>query len=64
MEQIAGVIQKVIFKSDDTGYAVVSIKIDYTNPDMKKYQDYLISNLLTVTCYYDRMPVKDEEYSY
>ena len=64
MEQITGVIQKVIFKSDDTGYAVVSIKIDYTNPDMKKYQDYLISNLLTVTCYYDRIPVRDEEYSY
>ena len=64
MEKITGIIQKVIFKSEDTGYAVVSIKIDYTNPDMRKYQDYLISNLLTVTCYYDRMPVKDEEYSY
>lgn len=64
MEKITGIIQKVIFKSDDTGYAVVSIKIDYTDPDMRKYQDYLISNLLTVTCYYDRIPVKDEEYSY
>ena len=64
MEQITGIIQKVIFKSEDTGYAVVSIKIDYTNPDMKKYQDYLISNLLTVTSYYDRIPIKDEEYSY
>lgn len=64
MENITGIIQRVIFKSDDTGYAVVSIKIDYTNPEMKIYQDYLISNILTVTCYYDRIPIKDEEYSY
>ncbi|MBQ6816970.1 MAG: ATP-dependent RecD-like DNA helicase [Bacilli bacterium] len=64
MEKLTGIIQRVIFKSDDTGYAVVSIKLDYTDPDIKKYQDYLISNLLTVTCYYDRAPIKDEEYSY
>lgn len=64
MENITGIIQKVIFKSDDTGYAVVSIKIDYSNPEMRKYQDYLFTNILTVTCYYDRIPVKDEEYSY
>lgn len=64
MEQITGIIQKVIYKSEDTGYAVVSLKIDYKNPDMKKYQDYLITNLLTITCYYDRVPIKDEEYTY
>lgn len=64
MEKIAGIIQKVIFSSPETGYAVTSIIINYKDPEMKKYQDYLMSNLLTVTCYYDRLPIKDEEYEY
>ena len=34
MEKLTGIIQRVIFKSDDTGYAVVSIKLDYTDPDI------------------------------
>ena len=64
INHITGIIQKVIFKSEDSAYAVVSLKLDYKNPEMKKVQDLLITNLITVTCYYDRIPVKDEEYSY
>lgn len=64
MEKISGIVQKIIYNNDENGYAVVSIKIDYTDKEMKKYQDYLISNLLTVTCYYSRAPLKDEEYLY
>ncbi|MBO4666732.1 MAG: AAA family ATPase, partial [Bacilli bacterium] len=30
----------------------------------KELQNLLITNILTVTCYYDRIPIKDEEYSY
>ena len=65
MEQkVFGVIQKVIFQNEENAYAVVSLKLDYSNPELKMIQDILITNLLVVTCYYDRMPIKDEEYSY
>lgn len=64
MENITGIIKRVIFSSKDTGYAVCSVKLDYKDPNMEKYQDILITNLLTVTCYYDRLPVMDEKYSY
>lgn len=64
MEKILGIIQKVIYKNEENNYAVVSLKLDYKNPEMKNIQDILITNILTVTCYYDRMPIKDEEYSY
>ena len=64
LNRITGVIQRVIFKSEDSAYAVVSLKLDYKNPEMKDIQDLLITNLVTVTCYYDRLPIKDEEYSY
>ena len=64
IDRIKGIIQKVIFKNDDSAYAVVSLKLDYKDPEMKKVQDLLITNIVTVTCYYDRLPIKDEEYSY
>ena len=64
MEKIIGTIQRVIFSNKENSYAVVSLKLDYSNPEMKKIQDLIIVNIITVTCYYDRMPVKDEEYIY
>ena len=64
MEKIIGSIQRIIFSNNDNSYAVVSLLLDYQNPEMKKIQDMIITNLLTVTCYYDRLPVKDEEYIY
>ena len=64
MEKIIGSIQRVIFSNKDNSYAVVSLKLDYDSKEMKKIQNLLITNLLTVTCYYDRLPVKDEEYIY
>ena len=62
--KIFGVIQKVIFKNEENSYAVVALKLDYSNPELKPIQGILITNILTVTCYYDRLPIKDEEYSY
>ncbi|MBO4666798.1 MAG: ATP-dependent RecD-like DNA helicase [Bacilli bacterium] len=63
-QKVSGIIQKVIYKNEENSYAVVSLKIDYSDKEMKEIQDILITNLLIVTCYYDRLPVKDEEYSY
>ena len=62
--RIQGIIQKVIFKNEENSYGVVSLKIDYKNPEMKALQSILITNIVTVTCTYDRIPIKDEEYSY
>ena len=62
--KIQGVIQKIIFKNDENCYCVVSLKLDYKNKEMKELQSLLITNIITVTCYYDRIPIKDEEYAY
>ena len=64
MELIRGTITKVLFKNEENGYAVCKIKIDYSNKDMAKYKDYLYSNTLTITSYYDRIPVEGEELEY
>lgn len=64
METIRGTIIKVLFKNEENGYAVCKIKIDYSNKDMAKYKDYLYSNILTITSYYDRIPVEGEEIEY
>ena len=64
MERITGKVNRIVYSSDKTNYAIVSIKIDFKDEEMAKYQDYLFSNLLTVTSYYDRLPVEGEEYSY
>ena len=64
METIRGTITKVLFKNEENGYAVCKIKIDYSNKDMAKYKDYLYSNILTITSYYDRIPVEGEEIEY
>ena len=64
MEKITGKILKIIYKNEANNYAIVIIKIDYKDEEMKKYQDILFSNQLTVTGYYDRLPIEGEDYSY
>lgn len=64
MEVIRGTISKILFKNEENGYAVCKIKIDYSNKEMAKYKDYLYSNILTITSYYDRIPVEGEELEY
>ena len=64
MERITGKILKVIYKNESNNYAIVIIKIDFKDPDMEKYKDILISNTLTITGYYERIPLENEEFSY
>jgi hypothetical protein len=38
--------------------------LDYKDKELAKYRDKLFSNLLTVTCNFDRRPLPDEEYDF
>lgn len=64
MEEIHGVIVKVTYYNSDTHFGVVRIKLDYQDEKLAKYKDKLFSNLLTVTCSFDRQPIEDEEYEF
>jgi len=64
MEEIHGVIVKVTYYNSDTHFGVVRIKLDYRDEKLAKYKDKLFSNLLTVTCSFDRRPIEDEEYEF
>lgn len=64
MEEIHGVIVKVTYYNSDTHFGVVRIKLDYRDEKLAKYKDKLFSNLLTVTCSFDRQPIEDEEYEF
>ena len=61
MEKLEGTIEKILFKNEENGYAVLRIKLDYTKKKMAKYKDILYTNLLTVTSFFDRFPVIGEQ---
>ena len=63
-ETIYGVVTRVTYYSDETHFGVVRIKLDYKDKELAKYREKLFSNLLTVTCNFDRRPVPDEEYDF
>jgi len=54
----------VTYYNSDTHFGVVRIKLDYRDEKLAKYKDKLFSNLLTVTCSFDRQPIEDEEYEF
>jgi exodeoxyribonuclease V alpha subunit len=64
MEEIHGTVTKVTYYNPDTHFGVVRIKLDYRDEKLVKYRDKLFSNLLTVTCSFDRQPIVDEEYEF
>lgn len=61
MEIVKGKVVKVLFKNEENGYTVITIKLDYTDKELKKIQSIIYTNILTVTCYFDRTPVVGEE---
>lgn len=61
MEKLEGTIEKILFKNEENGYAVLRIKLDYTKKKIAKYKDILYTNLLTVTSFFDRFPVIGEQ---
>ena len=40
MEKLEGTIEKILFKNEENGYAVLRIKLDYTKKKMAKYKDF------------------------
>jgi len=63
-EKIYGNITKVVFYSSESGFGVVSLKINFKDKKMSKYKDILYSNNLSVTCLFDRKPIEDEKYTF
>ena len=63
-EKIYGVVNKVVYYNEDNGFAVISLKLNYKNKDMAKYKDMLYSNMLSVTCLFDRKPIEEETYTF
>ena len=63
-EKLYGVVNKVVYYNEDNGFAVISLKLNYKNKDMAKYKDMLYSNLLSVTCLFDRRPIEEETYTF
>lgn len=64
LESLYGIITKVTYFSEETHFGVVRIKLDYQDRTILKYKAKLFSNILTVTCNFDRIPLIDEEYDF
>lgn len=64
MDNIYGTILKVTFFNKENGYGIVKIKLNYQDRKIAQYRSKLFTNQLTVLCYFDRLPVEDEEYDF
>lgn len=64
METIVGVVTRINFYDDNTGFGIVRIKLNYQNPEMAKYRSILFANILSVLATFDREPLIDEEYEF
>lgn len=64
MEKLKGVVTKIIYYDEDSGFAIIKIKIDYKDRDMVKYREILFHNILSVLSNFDRKPILDEEYEF
>ena len=63
-ESLYGSITKITYFNEDNGYGVVKIKLNYQDHKIAKYRAKLFTNLLVVTCVFDRKPIIDEEYDF
>ena len=63
-ETLYGAVNKVTYYSDETHFGVIKIKLDYQDKKIAKYKAKLFTNILTVTCNFDRMPIVDEEFEF
>jgi exodeoxyribonuclease V alpha subunit len=62
--RIYGVIHKVRYFKEETGFGIVRIKLDYNDPYIRTFQEKLYSSFLAVTCNFDRLPLIEEEYEF
>jgi len=64
MEVIKGVVTKVVYYDESSGFGIIKIKLDFKDKDVVKYREILFSNILTVLTNFDRRPILDEEFQF
>ena len=64
LENIYGSVNKITYFNEDNGYGIIKIKLNYQDNKIAKYRAKLFSNILTVTCNFERRPLIDEEYDF
>ena len=63
-ENIYGSVNKITYFNEENGYGIIKIKLNYQDNRIAKYRAKLFSNILTVTCNFDRKPLINEEYDF
>lgn len=63
-ENIYGSVNKITYFNEENGYGIIKIKLNYQDNKIAKYRAKLFSNILTVTCNFDRKPLINEEYDF
>ncbi len=63
-ENIYGSVSKITYFNEENGYGIIKIKLNYQDNKIAKYRAKLFSNILTVTCSFDRKPLINEEYDF
>jgi len=61
-EKIHGVISRITFHNETTGYTIATVELDYEDKSIAKHKAKLFSNKLTVVGLLDRKPFENEEY--
>lgn len=63
-EKLYGTVCKITYYNEENGFGIVRITLDYKDKVIAKYKAKLFTNLLTVTCNFDRIPYIDEEFDF
>lgn len=62
METINGVINRINYYKDDTGYTVAILEVDYKDKNIAMKKAKIIGNTIPVVGFFDRKPNIHEEY--
>lgn len=62
METISGVINRINYYKDDTGYTVAILEVDYKDKNIAMKKAKIIGNTIPVVGFFDRKPNIHEEY--
>lgn len=62
METINGVINRINYYKDDTGYTVAILEVDYKDKNIAMKKAKIIGNTIPVVGFFDRKPNMHEEY--
>lgn len=62
METISGIITRINYYKDDTGYTVAILEVDYKGKSVSMMKAKIIGNTIPVVGFFDRKPNIHEEY--